>query len=226
MVKRKTAYNVQEIFQKLTYESDGYSLPYRIYVPKSYDCGEMYPLMVFLHGAGERGDDLDAVLIHGPLKEIRAGHVRDEFILLSPQCGEDKSWWDYSERLYAWMSEYVKNPFVDEKRVYLTGNSMGGFGTWAFAMSHPELFAAIVPVCGGGMSWYTYRLIHTPVWAFHCVADGVVPCEVTIDMVGKLKMQSESEVRLTIYPECSHDAWTATYQNQEVYDWLLTKTLA
>ena len=194
------------------------------YIPDGAE-GKKLPVLVYFHGAGERGDDLDLVLIHGPIKSVQAGHVRDEFIMLSPQCEENKSWWDYSERLYAWLSEYVQNPFVDEKRVYLTGNSMGGYGTWAFAMAHPELFAAIVPVCGGGMSWYVGRLEHTPVWAFHCVSDGAVPCEATIDMVSRLKQVSQSDVRLTIYPYHAHDAWTETYKNQAVYDWLLSKTL-
>ena len=103
----------------------------------------------------------------------------------------------------------------------LTGNSMGGYGTWSLAMAHPELFAAIVPICGGGFSWNAAMLKNTPVWAFHCVNDGVVPCWATLDMVEHVKQYAESEVKLTIYPENSHDAWTSTYQNQEVYDWLL-----
>jgi hypothetical protein len=86
---------------------------------------------------------------------------------------------------------------------------------------YPELFAAIVPICGGGFSWNAAMLKNTPVWAFHCVDDGVVPCWATLDVVEHVKQYAESEVKLTIYPENSHDAWTSTYQNQEVYDWLL-----
>ena len=79
-----------------------------------------------------------------------AGNIRSDFIVLAPQCGDDKTWWDYAETLYAWIVEYIRQPFVDASKVYLTGNSMGGYGTWSLAMAHPELFAGIIPVCGGG----------------------------------------------------------------------------
>ena len=185
---------------------------------------EQSPLLVYLHGAGERGTDLQKVNVHGPIKEITAGKVlAGDFIVLAPQCEEGKTWWDYAERLYSWMVWYINQPFVDKKRVYLTGNSMGGYGTWALAMAHPELFSAIVPVCGGGLSWNAGTLQDVPVWAFHCVGDGLVPCQNTIEMVASVKKYSKTEVKITIYPECSHDAWTATYQNQEVYAWLLEK---
>lgn len=181
------------------------------------------PLMIYLHGAGERGDDLLKVNVHGPIKEMLAGKIRSDFVVLAPQCGEGKTWWDYAESLYEWLVEYIKNPFVDEKRVYLTGNSMGGYGTWALAMAHPELFAAVVPICGGGLSWNAGTLKDVNVWAFHCVGDRTVPCSETIDMVEKVKEYSNKDVKITIYPICSHDAWTETYQNQKVYDWLLEK---
>lgn len=190
------------------------------YLPDSENIKSM-PLIVYLHGAGERGVDIEKLNTHGPIKEMLAGKVNSNFIVIAPQCEEIKTWWDYAERLYKWILEYIKQPFVDEKRVYLTGNSMGGYGTWALAMAHPELFAAIVPICGGGFSRNATMLKNTPVWAFHCVNDGAVPCWATIDMVEHVKKYTESEVKLTIYPENSHDAWTNTYQNQEVYDWLL-----
>ena len=191
------------------------------FYPKQKD--EKMPVIIYLHGAGERGNDLEKVNVHGPMKEALAGKVRLNCIVLAPQCGEGKTWWDYAERLYNWISWYIEQPFVDKSRIYLTGNSMGGYGTWALSMAHPELFAAIVPVCGGGLSWNAGMLKNTPVWAFHCVGDGLVPCHNTIEMVESVKKYSESEVKITIYPQCSHDAWTETYQNQEVYNWLLSK---
>lgn len=121
----------------------------------------------------------------------------------------------------SWLLWYIEQPFVDKKRIYLTGNSMGGYGTWALSMAHPELFAAIVPICGGGLSWNARMLKDIPVWAFHCVGDTTVPCQNTIEMVESVKKYSEQDVKITIYPKCSHDAWTETYQNQEVYNWLL-----
>lgn len=182
---------------------------------------EKTALLVFLHGAGERGDDLEKIIAHGPIKEMISGNIRNDFIIIAPQCEEGKMWWDYAERLYAWVSSYVQNPWVDKSRVYLTGLSMGGYGTWALAMAHPELFAAVLPICGGGIAWNARTLYNTPVWAFHCVGDDCVACRETIDMVEGVKKFSKKDVRITIYPECSHDAWTKTYRNQEVYDWLL-----
>ena len=190
------------------------------YIPEVENIKTM-PLIVYLHGAGERGTDIEKLNTHGPIKEMLAGKVKSNFIVIAPQCEEIKTWWDYAEILYKWILEYIKQPFVDKKRVYLTGNSMGGYGTWSLAMAHPELFAAIIPICGGGFSWNAAMLKNTPGWAFHCVNDDAVPCLATIDMVEHVKRYTEAEVKLTIYPENSHDAWTSTYQNQEVYDWLL-----
>lgn len=180
------------------------------------------PVLIYLHGAGERGVDLQKINTHGPIKELMNENVSAQnLIVLAPQCEENKTWWDYSERLYNWLLWYIEQPFVDKKRVYLTGNSMGGYGTWALSMAHSELFAAIVPICGGGLSWNAGMLKNIPVWAFHCVGDKTVPCSETIDMIAKVKEYSSKDVRITIYPLCSHDAWTMTYQNQEVYNWLL-----
>ena len=193
------------------------------YAEAGVDASKKKPLLIYLHGAGERGVDLDKVYVHGPLKEKDNIEIIKEFVLVAPQCGDGKTWWDYAERLYQWLSEYVKNEYVDETRVYLTGNSMGGYGTWALSMAHPELFAAIVPVCGGGLAWNAGMLENTPVWAFHCVGDDLVKCQETITMVDAVKRYSKSEVKITIYPEISHDAWTKTYQNTALYEWLLSK---
>lgn len=181
------------------------------------------PLLIYLHGAGERGMNLPLVLTHGPLKESQCMDELKTFTMLSPQCEEGKTWWDYAESLYQWLSDYIQREDVDENRVYLTGNSMGGYGTWALAMAHPELFAAIVPICGGGLAWNAAMLKDVPVWAFHCVGDDLVKCQETINMVDGVKRYSNTEVKITIYPEISHDAWTKTYQNKEVYAWLLSK---
>ena len=184
---------------------------------------EKKPLLIYLHGAGERGETLSKVCVHGPLKEIGRLDILKEFIIVAPQCGEGQTWWDYSERLYQWISAYVKRPDVNSERVYLTGNSMGGFGTWALSMAHSELFAAILPICGGGLAWNTATLENVPVWAFHCVGDDVVKCQNTIEMIDGVKRSSKTEVKITIYPEISHDAWTKTYANPEIYAWLLQK---
>ena len=196
------------------------NIRYLEYIPEQ-QIQEKMPLIIYLHGAGERGTNIEKLNVHGPIKEMLAGKVTSNFVVIAPQCEERKTWWDYAESLYEWILGYIKQPFIDKNRVYLTGNSMGGYGTWALAMAHPELFAAIVPICGGGLSWNASMLKDMPVWAFHCVGDTVVPCQNTIEMVENVKKYSEQEVKITIYPQCSHNAWTETYQNQEVYNWLL-----
>ena len=185
---------------------------------------EKMPVIIYLHGAGERGDDLQKINVHGPIKAILEEKVSlQNCVILAPQCGDGKTWWDYAERLYAFILWYKEKDFVDEQKIYLTGNSMGGYGTWALSMAHPELFAAILPICGGGLTWNAETLKDMPIWAFHCVGDGIVPCHTTIAMVDKIKKVSLNDVRITIYPDNSHDAWTQTYENQSVYDWLFEK---
>jgi predicted peptidase len=173
--------------------------------------------MVFLHGAGERGSDLEKVKTHGPPKLVAQGKVFP-FILVSPQCPEGQ-WWD-TDMLDALLDTVLAKYRVDPDRVYLTGLSMGGFATWAWAAAHPERFAAIAPICGGGDPFLAWRLKSLPVWAFHGAKDPVVPVKMTTDMVDALKAAG-GDVRVTIYPDAGHDAWTDTYNNQELYDWFL-----
>jgi predicted peptidase len=109
---------------------------------------------------------------------------------------------------------------VDPERIYLTGLSMGGFGTWSLAAYRPQRFAAIVPICGGGEMILTRRLAQMPTWAFHGGKDPVVPLKRSEEMVDALKRVNQ-DAKLTVYPEAGHDSWTATYDNPEVYEWLL-----
>ncbi|MGC8666527.1 MAG: prolyl oligopeptidase family serine peptidase [Chthonomonadales bacterium] len=196
-----------------------YTGQYLLYLPLEYDKdrSRRWPLMIFLHGAGERGTDLEKVKTHGPPKLVAQGK-EFPFILVSPQCPEGQ-WWD-TGMLNALLDTLLAKYRVDPDRVYLTGLSMGGFATWAWAEAHPERFAAIAPICGGGDPFLAWRLKSVPVWAFHGAKDPVVPVKMTTDMVDALKSVG-GDVRLTIYPEAGHDAWTDTYNNQELYDWFL-----
>jgi len=196
-----------------------YTGQYLLYLPPEYgkDRSRRWPLMVFLHGAGERGSDLEKVKTHGPPKLVAQGKVFP-FILVSPQCPEGQ-WWD-TDMLDALLDTVLAKYRVDPDRVYLTGLSMGGFATWAWAAAHPERFAAIAPICGGGDPFLAWRLKSLPVWAFHGAKDPVVPVKMTTDMVDALKAVG-GDVRVTIYPDAGHDAWTDTYNNQELYDWFL-----
>jgi len=194
-------------------------LNYWLYLPEDYDKNASSPLLLFLHGAGERGDDLNQVKKHGPPKLIDQGKSFP-FIVVSPQCPEHRSWLFEVVQLTALLDEIVAKYKVDRERIYVTGLSMGGFGTWALAAYTPQRFAAIVPICGGGEVSMTRVLSHLPVWAFHGAKDPAVPLQRSQQMIDALKKRN-NEVKFTIYPEALHDSWTATYNNPEVYDWLL-----
>jgi len=198
-------------------------LKYLLYLPADYsDSKKDFPLILFLHGAGERGNDLKLVKIHG-IPKIVEKQKDFPFIAVSPQCPGDKWWADpwLIEALNALLEEIVDTYRVDESRVYLTGLSMGGFGTWHLAMMFPEKFAAIAPICGGGMPWMAFRIKDLPVWAFHGAKDEVVPLQRSEEMVEALKKVG-GNVKFTVYPEAGHDSWTETYNNPELYNWFLS----
>lgn len=197
-------------------------LGYLLHLPSGYggDAQQTWPLILFLHGMGERGDDLAAVKVHGIPKEL--DRMADfPFIVASPQCPEDTYWPQETEALTMMLDDVMARYPVDRSRVYLTGLSMGGFGTWALAAIHPERFAAIAPICGGGDPQWASALKDMPVWVFHGAQDDVVPLIRSEEMVRALE-QAGGQVRFTIYPELGHDAWTVTYQNPELYAWFLS----
>jgi len=196
-------------------------LKYLFYLPDSYnsDTTAKWPLILFLHGSGERGNDLAKVKTHGPPKLIENG--KDfRFIVVSPQVPSGDTW---NPDLIIWMlRDIIKKYRVDESRIYLTGLSMGGFGTWETALKYPEIFAAIAPICGGGDPVQAWKLRHTPVWIFHGGKDPIVPVENSIIMNDSLKQYNN--VKFTLYPEANHDSWTETYNNEKLYKWFLEHT--
>jgi predicted peptidase len=193
-------------------------LGYLIYLPKDYDQQEQWPLLLFLHGAGERGDNLDMVKVHGPPKLVAAGQDMP-FIVVSPQCPAGR-WWEPVE-LTALLDEVSAKHKVDPDRIYVTGLSMGGFGTWQLASHIPDRLAAIAPICGGGEPLQTRGYSHLPVWAFHGAKDEVVPLSRSEVMIEALKGNG-ADPKFTVYPEAGHDSWTETYDNPELYEWFLS----
>ncbi len=196
------------------------SCNYLLFLPKGYsEKKQGWPLMLFLHGAGERGSDLKKVKIHGPPKIVEK--QKDfPFIVVSPQCPEDDWWTDKVEVLINLLDDIVVRYNVDTDRIYLTGLSMGGYGSWALAAKYPERFAAVAPICGGGNRIMAFRLKDVPVWAFHGAKDTVVPLKESEEMVNAMKSLG-GNARLTVYPEAGHDSWTETYNNEQLYDWFL-----
>jgi predicted peptidase len=198
-------------------------LEYLLALPKDYNTDERkWPLMVFLHGAGERGSDINKVKVHGPAKLIEQGKELP-FIVVSPQCPEGQWWTNRVESVMALIEEISEKYRVDPKRIYLTGLSMGGFGTWSIASTFPNRFAAIVPICGGGQPYLAGNLKTVPVWAFHGAKDNVVPLRESERMVNSVKAFG-GDAKLTVYPNAEHDSWTETYNNPELYEWLLQHT--
>jgi len=203
--------------RKLT--DDLQPLKYLTFVPEGYDADatERWPVLLFLHGAGERGDNLERVKVHGPPKLVVAG--RDfPFIIVSPQCpiGEWWSPWLVRDALDDACSRYL----VDRDRIYVTGLSMGGYGTWEMMAEFPGRFAAAAPICGGGDPTTAPIIAHMPIWAFHGAKDSVVPLSESEGIVEALRDLGVS-VRLKVYPEANHDSWTETYDNPDLYRWLL-----
>ena len=203
-------------------------MDYLLFLPNRYEAEseQRRPLILFLHGAGERGDDIWKVATHGPHSYVRQ-HPDFPFIVVSPQCPEGQIWSD--EILLGLLDEMLATHSVDASRVYLTGLSMGGYGTWSLGLRNPERFAAIAPICGGGelisvllaSGAKAEALKSLGVWAFHGGKDPVVPLEESKRMVEALKKAGLPDVKLTVYPEAGHDSWTETYNNPEFYDWLL-----
>jgi predicted peptidase len=197
-------------------------MQYLIYTPSDYSTKskEKYPLVFFLHGAGERGSDVNMVRQNGIPKLVEEGQSFP-FIVVAPQCPEGK-WWD-PEILYPLIQEILFKYKIDKKRIYLTGLSMGGFGTWDLAYAHPELFAAIVPICGGAYPYMAEKMKDIPAWVFHGAKDNIVPLIRSQEMVDALKKEG-GNVKFTVYPDAGHDSWTETYHNPDLYKWLLEQS--
>ena len=197
-------------------------LEYLIYLPEDYDSNnESYPLVLFLHGAGERGNDLELVKIHGIPKLVEGGR-NFPFVTIAPQCPEE-GYWDrpeYVSSLISLTKDVINNYRIRSGQVYGTGLSMGGLGILATSIKDPDLFAAIVPVCGGADLKYIERLEKMPIWLFHGDNDDVIPVENSISIYQALK-PINNDVIMTIYGGVDHDSWTETYENDDVYHWLL-----
>lgn len=224
-----TINNVSDNYSKKQYErtfekelSKTIHLNYLLYLPKDNLENEKLPLMVFLHGSGERGDDLEKLKVNGPPMLIEKGE-NFPFIIVSPQCPLNARWTDkwFPDAVIGLIDEISATYNVDQDRIYLTGLSMGGFGTWEIASQNPDKFAAIVPVCGGGDPENARDLRLLPIWVFHGAKDDVVPPMLSQQMVDALKLY-HSDVKFTLYPEANHNSWDETYSNKDLYSWLLS----
>ena len=192
-----------------------------------YSCNEKkenLPLIIQLHGAGERGcgnEELNKMDIHGLSGYLKENEI--EAVVIMPQCPSDTFWVAKLESLIEFIEDIIREYKVDEDRVYLTGLSMGGYGTWYTAMARPDLFAAIAPMCGGGMAWNA-RMLTMPVWAFHGVDDPTVSVTQSDEMVSALK-ELGRDVTYTRMEGVNHNVWQYGY-NEKLIEWFLSKKKA
>jgi len=217
----------------MTSSVDGKPLAYLLDVPDGEPPGSGWPLVLFLHGAGERGDDLSLVMVHGPPRLLEEIPELSRCVLVSPQCPKN-SWWRPAP-LLALVDEVCAGSYVDPSRLYVTGLSMGGYGSWGLLAEAPGRFAAAVPICGGGDAGRLWpglatgfeledllRARDVPVRAFHGEDDRVVPVGESRLLVEALR-EAGAPVEFTVYPGVGHDAWTRTYSDPTLWSWLFAQ---
>lgn len=193
-------------------------IDYVIRRPENEKNGEKYPLVIYVHGAGGRGRDISLIKNHCFF--TYSAQYLTGAISVAPQCYAN-SWFDIFEQLQDFIEFMIADRAVDRERVYLMGASMGGYGTWQMAMSRPELFAAIVPICGGGMYWNSGRLVNTAVWAFHGDSDPTVFPEESKKFIDNIAAWGGKKAKLTILENTAHNAWDPAFTNPEMWAWLL-----
>lgn len=234
------AADFRERFEKREYvDADGQKLPYRLLKPRDYDAKKQYPLVILLHGAGERGTDNTAQLVHGA-GDFASDRIMESYpaFVIAPQCPVDKQWvevpWTADEhrmpeqpatplrQTLELMAELQKELSIDARRLYITGLSMGGFGAWDAIQRHPDRFAAAAVVCSGGDETLAKTIKDVPVWAFHGEEDGAVKVRRSRDMIAALKAAG-GQPKYTEYPGVGHNSWTATYSDPELYKWLFAQ---
>lgn len=220
-------------------DEHGNVLKYRLLKPVGYDPSEKYPLVIFLHGAGERGDDNVAQLKHG-MSDFCDPDLRERFpcYVLAPQCPREQKWadidWSKKELhvpaeistpmslVFEVVDQMLQDAALDKNRIYLTGLSMGGYGTWDCLHRRPNFFAAAIPICGGVSTDVAEQIKHVPVWCFHGGDDKVVPADYSRNIIASLR-KAGGEPKYTEYEGVGHDSWSATYANPEIYDWLFSQ---
>jgi predicted peptidase len=203
----------------------GVKMPYLLYLPDGYGRSKNWPFILFLHGSGERGKDLNLVTTHGLPKRIKQGH-KFPFVIASPQCASGEVW--DPDALIQLVDHLQKKYRIDARRTYVTGLSMGGYGTWSLIERYPQRFAAAAPVCGGADRLRTILLVleHKEslkglgIWAFHGAKDSVVDAEESEWAIRKCKAAGAT-TKLTLYPAADHDSWTETYNNPKLIEWFL-----
>ncbi len=236
MTSPLAAADVKDLYEARVFKNDAGELNYRLLKPLDYDANRKYPVVLFLHGAGERGGDNAKQLVHGA-KDFASDANREKYpcFVIAPQCPDNQQWVDVpwsadkhtttkepSKSLaltFALLDSLPKEFSIDDKRIYVTGLSMGGFGTWDAIVRRPDYFAAAAPICGGGDVEQAKTIAKLPIWVFHGDSDGAVKTQRSRDMVAALKAVG-AEPKYTEYPNTGHDSWSATYRDPKFFAWL------
>lgn len=235
-------YNIQaqrEKFEKHIFETDSINMPYRMLQPSSLEYGIKYPLVLYFHGIGVRGDDNEKTLING-VWHLAKDEMQQQFpaFVLVPQCPSNLKWSNYKspntpyifeeeislalKTAYEILKLIIETKPIDTNRIYITGMSMGGYATWEMLSRFPNLFSAGVPVCGGGDLNYVSKLKEIPIWAFHGELDKIVPPVRSIEMVESINSIG-GNAKISILNNLGHDIWKQVYEMQEMYIWLFSQ---
>lgn len=221
------------------------SIYYRILFPENFDAGKQYPIVFFLHGSGERGNDNQKQLNNGG-KLFLKPDIRKQFpaIIVFPQCSEDSFWSNVEfpldaqgkrgfnfqkkgkptkamQALLGMIDNFLEKPFVDQNKVYVGGLSMGGMGTYELLRRKPKLFAGAFAICGGDNVANVQKYQHVPLWIFHGEKDDVVPAVFSTIISNQLKVLGK-EPKLTLYPNASHNSWDAAFADPKLLPWLFS----
>ena len=197
-------------------------MPYLLSYPEGFQEDKKYPLVIFLHGAGTRGESIEKLQKNKAYVQIQAWQDSKGYILLAPHCkkGDWNEWMNLLIRLVAELREL---PYIDETRLHITGNSMGGYGTWAFSILRPDWVASAMPICGGGIAGFAKCLVDVPIRTFHGL------CDVTVDPIESLQMAKAVNMKgghaeLILFPQLPHNCWMTVYEDERNFDWLLSFT--
>ncbi|MCH8192619.1 MAG: dienelactone hydrolase family protein [Planctomycetes bacterium] len=204
-----------------SFQVDGVQVPYLLYLPKDYKKGgDPLPMMLFLHGRGESNGPLSIVAKWGPPSMVARGDTLT-YILISPQCPKKDRWSSETQqqRVLKLLEAMTSKFNGDKRRTYLTGLSMGGYGSWALAASQPHRFAAIAPICGKGDPSQASKMINIPIWAWHGDNDSAVDFQHSVKMVEAIKAAGGQKVRFTTLEGIGHNSWSAAYATPQLFKW-------
>ena len=198
-------------------------LKYLISYPEEFNESKKYPLVIFLHGAGTRSDTTDNLKNNGNLLNIIKRQDERSYITLAPLCPKGADWFELMKTLIALTEKTRDLPYIDETRVHITGNSMGGYGTWEFATLRPDWVASAMPVCGGGIGGFAKNLVDVPIRTFHGLCDQVVDPIESMQMAKAVNLAG-GHAELILFPKLKHNCWEKVYSDERNYDWLLSFT--